>query len=101
MEIKIDTNKDSKEHIEHMISFLQNFVAATSSGASTSSVPMMNMFDQPATSPQAEAPAPAEGIFGLFDSPEPSPQASESVQTMSYEEKPKEPSRDTIEIIPY
>ena len=29
MQITIDTNKDSKEHIQHMIDFLQRFVGAS------------------------------------------------------------------------
>lgn len=94
MQITIDTNNDSKEHIQHMIEFLQRFVGSQPSGSSTASGGMMGMFDAPSSSSPSDAPSPQPGIFGLFDDGN---QSSGGEQPP--EEKP-EPD-DSIEIIPY
>ena len=48
MEITIDTQKDSKEHLRHLIQLLQTLVGE---GEIHSNVPIANIFDQPDTAP--------------------------------------------------
>jgi len=67
MEIKIDTNKDSKEHIQHMIEFLQRFVTVTQSGA-VQSEPVVN-----------------EGMFGMFGENQPAPEPEQQPDTLQLE----------------
>lgn len=87
MEIKIDTTKDEVEHIEHMITFLQNFVNAnraarsgqntgysigvqsTGYSSNNSDSGVFGMFGNQAENNSQEtgqSSAPSEGIFGIF-----------------------------------
>ncbi|MBD3209199.1 hypothetical protein GF367_02160 [Candidatus Woesearchaeota archaeon] len=71
MEIKIDTEKDSKEHIRHMIEFLQRFVGLQASSERADPLPtpqegMFNLFDnddsRPASSEESDEPRPEQHV---------------------------------------
>ncbi len=78
MKITVDTTADSKEHIQHMIEFLQKFVAANS--AVQESAGYANIFadNTQESTPESSTPDPSPGVFGMFgDNDTPLPSADE------------------------
>ena len=94
MEIKIDTQNDSKEHIEHMIAFLQKVIASQGGASSGAAAPgMFGMFSE-TSSPAAQPTSDAQpGMFGMFD--------DSSADDPSTPEDDDASETEKIELIPY
>jgi hypothetical protein len=99
MEIRIDTNKDSKEHIEQVIEFLQRFVGSQEKGFSApkkiESVPV----HKPAFRAPAEEDESESEVFAHVPMPHGSPVVSSSQEKSSEQKEKKLPLG--LEIVPY
>jgi|GEM_PF-5855634 len=92
MEIKIDTSKDSHEHIRKVIELLKHVVgeqSASSSASATFDVPAANPFAGMFGDPAAPAEAPAAPVV-----PETPPAAPSQPQAVDIWGNPKKPDPD-------
>lgn len=97
MEIKIDTERDSKETIKKVINLLENIVLEDTQEKSYNNDVLKN--DLRDETKKEEYTAPNEGLFGIFDSNS-EDKPPERIEEVEHEEK-KEEKKENIDIIPY
>jgi hypothetical protein len=103
MEIKIDTEKDSKDTIKKVIKLLESFIEYDYTNKyrnndTNYSKERYDKYQREESETQREDYAPpSEGLFGIFDTDN----KDEETKTEPKEDERKEKQEDKIDIIPY